>query len=101
LFLLTSHDQSSRVAGGIAVVLAASVGLAVALLVPDKGQPVSAVPMEETAARIDEGNFMPESDPNGLVAFYSRHLTAQRSFVIFRNGSVVLIAEPRSGFKSV
>ncbi len=94
LFLLTSQDQSSRVAGGIAVVLAASVGLAVALLVPEKKQPDCAAPIKETAVRIDDGNLMPESDPRGLVDFYSRHLTPQRSFVIFRNGSVVLIAEP-------
>lgn len=94
LFLLTSQDQSSRVAGAIAVVLAASVGLAVALLVPEKRPLESATPIEAATIRIDDGHQMPVNDPRGLVDFYSRHLTSQRSFVIFRNGSVVLIAEP-------
>lgn len=94
LFLLTSQDQSSRVAGAIAVILAASVGLAVALLVPEKRPHSSSPPIEADTVRIDEDHQTPESDPQGLMDFYSRHLTSQRSFVIFRNGSAVLIAEP-------
>lgn len=94
LFTLTSQDQSSRVAGAIALVLAASVGLAVALLVPERRPQDSTPPVESALVRIDEEGRMPETDSRRLVDFYSRHLTSQRSFVIFRNGSVVLIAEP-------
>lgn len=94
LFLLTTPDRTSRMAGAIAVVLAASVGLAVALLVPAK-HPGEIPSMTEAAViPIEEDSRMPESDLGELVAFYSRHLTAQRGFVVFRNGSVVLIAEP-------
>jgi len=81
-------------AGAVAVVLAASVGLAVALLVPESSpQPPPAAevhPISETGP--DPTKVEP--DLTGLTAFYSRHVTPQRGFVVFGNGSVVLFAEP-------
>lgn len=76
------------------MVLAASVGLAVALLVPEpSSQPepgAEARPISETGPDPTRA----EPDLAELSAFYSRHVTPQRGFVVFGNGSVVLFAEP-------
>lgn len=94
IFQLTSPDRTSRLAGAIAVVLAASVGLAVALLVPES--PISSAPTHESSdvSAIESPDTKPELDLTEIAAFYSRHVSSERGFVIFRNGSVVLFAEP-------
>lgn len=91
---LTSPDRTSRLAGAVAVILAASVGLAVALLVPET--PISSAVTHDSqkVAAIESPDAKPELDLTEITAFYSRHVTSERGFVVFRNGSVVLFAEP-------
>jgi hypothetical protein len=94
-----SHRSSlsSRVALAAALLLAGSFGLFATFLVPTKtqsfqrkvpaaGEPsgglIAAKPAKETEASQD------------LVSFCSEHVTANRSFVIFRNGTCVVVNEP-------
>lgn len=94
IFYLTSPDRTSRLAGAIAVVLAASVGLAVALLIPESPPQPASTPSASSVAVIEATDSKPEQNLSEIVAFYSRHVTSQRGFVVFQNGSVVLFAEP-------
>ena len=94
IFYLTSPDRTSRLAGAIAVVLAASVGLAVALLIPESPLEPTSPPSASGVAVIEATDSKPELNLTEIIAFYSGHVTSQRGFVVFQNGSVVLFGEP-------
>lgn len=75
----------------------AMVGLLLVVFVPNKPQPEV-----ELQARVFDGELgvadthIREVDISELIRFCTKHTTAQRGFVIFRNGTCVLIPEPAS-----
>lgn len=100
-----NHDSksplSSRVALPVALMLAGIFGLGIAMVQPvavSKTSTAGSAPAvataaapAETAARIED---QPLSNGQELVTFCSRHVTANRSFVIFKRGTCVVINEP-------
>lgn len=97
---------SSRVALPIALMMAGVFGLGIALIQPTpiaKNSPPAPVePASENAgageivAAKPEAGKLSEPTPAGddLVSFCSRHVTAKRSFVVFKRGTCVVIHEP-------
>jgi len=94
---------SSRIAMPVALLLAATFGLCIAIIEPNvvlkKSQTVeptkpsteiNPTPPAETASEFK----LPAPDAEGLVKFCSEHVTASRSFVVFRNGTCVVVNEP-------
>jgi hypothetical protein len=94
---------SSRVAFGIALLLAGSFGLAVAVMVPNHtaATPTTTNRVSGNDAAI-RTSLASEAKPAGkfeastdeLVKFCSQHVTTQRSFVVFSRGTVVVVNEP-------
>lgn len=95
---------SSRIAFGIALLIAGSFGLAVAIMVPNhEPQPaeeksLSANDMKiRTSLEQDDGVEMPAAvSTDSLVKFCSQHVTATRTFVVFSRGTCVVVNEPSS-----
>ncbi len=94
---------SSRVALPIALLLAALFGLSLAIIEPTvvlkKSQVgASAEPSIEVdpvlPLQLVEEIKLPAPDAQDLVKFCSKNVTATRSFVIFKNGSCVVVNEP-------
>lgn len=90
---------SSRLALGLALLIAGSFGVAVAVLVPHQAGPTAATSpaprstaARDGAARQGEAAPLPATDE--LVKFCADHVTGQRSFVIFSRGTCVLVNEP-------
>jgi hypothetical protein len=94
---------SSRVALPVALMLAGVFGLGIALIQPtpiskNSTSPPAEPPLETTdssemlAANPESGDPTPAGDD--LVGFCSRHVTAKRSFVVFKRGTCVVINEP-------
>jgi hypothetical protein len=103
-----NHDSksplSSRVALPVALMLAGIFGLGIAMVQPvavSKTSMAVSAPTAptaqnapapaETPAKIED---QPLSNGQELVTFCSRHVTANRSFVIFKRGTCVVINEP-------
>lgn len=86
---------SSRLALGVALLIAGSFGVAVAVLVPRQaatavkpsspGRPIGMAGKHETA---------PAPSTEELVKFCASHVTGQRSFVVFSRGTCVVVNEP-------
>jgi hypothetical protein len=100
-----NHDSksplSSRVALPVALMLAGIFGLGIAMVQPvavSKTSTAGSAPAVETAATPAATTAKVEDQPlsNGqeLVTFCSRHVTANRSFVIFKRGTCVVVNEP-------
>lgn len=94
---------SSRVAFGIALLLAGSFGLAVAIMVPNHSAPQAASKKvagndakirTSLASDDDKPATEFEASADELVKFCSQHVTAERSFVVFSRGTCVVINEP-------
>jgi hypothetical protein len=94
---------SSRVALPIALMMAGVFGLGIALIQPtpilknSTAAPAEPAPEKPHAGEILAGN--PESGDSArggddLLSFCSRHVTAKRSFVVFKRGTCVVITEP-------
>jgi hypothetical protein len=94
---------SSRVALPVALMMAGIFGLGIALIQP------TAISKNSTAAAAapplekPRSGGMPAANPKSddptpagddLVSFCSRHVTAKRSFVVFKRGTCVVINEP-------
>lgn len=100
----SKSSLSSRVALAAALLLAGIFGLTAAFMVPPKAQtarqPVQEIstPALREAPRLAETSEKPKSSPppaaKDLVAFCSDHVSKNRSFVIFRNGTCVVVNEP-------
>lgn len=96
---------SSRIALPTALLLAGTFGLAIVTVQPSKVFEKSTPP---SSAAVPSPNFSrpvtPESvrlvnapiSEDSLVQFCSRHVTANRSFVVFNRGTCVVINEPCS-----
>ena len=95
---------SSRIAFGIALLLAGSFGLAVAIMVPNHTpQPVTEKSLSANDLKIhtsleqDDRTGTASTIPtDSLVKFCSRHVTSTRTFVIFSRGTCVVVNEPSS-----
>jgi hypothetical protein len=94
---------SSRIALPVALLLAAAFGLCIAIIEPNvvlkKSQAVEqakpATEINPTApVEAAPGIKLPAPDAQGLVKFCSENVTATRSFVVFRNGTCVVVNEP-------
>ena len=88
---------SSRLALGIALLIAGSFGVAVAVLVPQhKGSAASPAtpPAKRTADTTKKGDDAPAATTDELVKFCANHVTGQRSFVVFSRGTCVVVNEP-------
>lgn len=97
---------SSRVALPIALMMAGVFGLGIALIQPTPiaksnppapDEPAGGNPRsgEILAAKRETGELTdPASGNDDLVSFCSRHVTAKRSFVVFKRGTCVVINEP-------
>lgn len=91
---------SSRVALPIALMLAGVFGLGIALIQPtpiskNSAEAVGEPPLKQQeilAAPPAAGDSAAAGDD--LVSFCSRHVTAKRSFVVFKRGTCVVINEP-------
>lgn len=92
---------SSRVALPIALLLAGIFGLGISVTQPTgfskKSAPVelpepAPAPADRLADNVDPGPSSVEA--GSLIDFCSRHVTANRSFVIFKRGTCVVINEP-------
>lgn len=96
----TRMPLSSRIALAGALLLAGIFGLAAALVLPEKNSKkdtVSPAPMARAdAGRIQEASpaVLPAGTTDDLVKFCAANVTDTRSFVVFRNGSAVIINEP-------
>jgi hypothetical protein len=83
----------SRFSGSASMVVAASVGLVMAWWVPQRMQAV----VENEGGRgesLIEEVPAPGVDVSRLVAFCAANTTADRAFVVFGSGTVVLVDEP-------
>lgn len=104
-----NHDSksplSSRVALPVALMLAGIFGLGIAMVQPvnvsktstaasDQMPQAAATSSAATAASAPKSEDQPLSNGQELVAFCSRHVTANRSFVIFKRGTCVVVNEP-------
>lgn len=95
---------SSRIAFGIALLLAGSFGLGVAILVPNhtpqpaRAQSVSANDMkiQTSLEKDDRAEISAAAPTDSLVEFCSQHVTATRTFVVFSRGTCVVVNEPSS-----
>ncbi|QJE95588.1 hypothetical protein [Luteolibacter luteus] len=95
---------SSRIAFGIALLLAGSFGLAVAVMVPNHTPPpVAQKSLSANDAKIrtsleqDSGKEAPAAvSTDDLVKFCAQHVTAARTFVVFSRGTCVVVNEPSS-----
>ena len=92
---------SSRIALPVALLLAGVFGLAVAWVQPSfLGSRAGAAPIghrvleKNRAVSAPSASARPESAGEDLIAFCSRHVTATRSFVVFKHGTCVVIEEP-------
>ena len=92
---------SSRIALPVALLLAGVFGLAVAWVQPSftlskKGAAPIAHRVSENPGTTSNqpSGTMPATGGEDLIAFCSRHVTATRSFVVFKHGTCVVINEP-------
>ncbi len=88
---------SSRIALGVALSIAGSFGLAVALLVPrQSADAVKAEPPRRSisSSGVGSGEAVPPPITDELVKFCAGHVTGQRSFVVFSRGTCVVVNEP-------
>ncbi|MCP5532209.1 MAG: hypothetical protein H7A49_10160 [Akkermansiaceae bacterium] len=92
---------SSRIALPVALLLAGVFGLAVAWVQPSftlskKGAAPIAHRVSENPGTTSNqpSGTMPTTEGEDLIAFCSRHVTATRSFVVFKHGTCVVINEP-------
>ncbi|MES2439138.1 MAG: hypothetical protein V4584_08720 [Verrucomicrobiota bacterium] len=95
---------SSRVAMPLGLLLAGIFGLGISMIQPTpveevadstgSGTPASAAPsLPQEMAQIPEDKTPPVTAEN-LVSFCSKHVTAKRSFVVFKRGTCVIVTEP-------
>jgi hypothetical protein len=87
---------SSRVALPIALLLAGIFGLGISLIQPTSFSKISR-PAVTADAEQAPGPAEPDpgtAEPGDLVDFCSRHVTVDRSFVVFQRGTCVVINEP-------
>lgn len=96
---------SSRIAFGIALLLAGSFGLAVAIMVPnhtpqgpttDKSVAANDVKIRTSLDRDEPKQNAAPVSTDSLVQFCSQHVTATRTFVVFSRGTCVVVNEPNS-----
>jgi len=93
---------SSRVAFGIALLLAGSFGLAVAIIVPNHPAPQAGeknvaaadTPVRTSLAGPEKSTKPLDASMDELVRFCSQHVTTQRTFVVFSRGTCVVVNEP-------
>jgi len=86
---------SSRIALGVALLIAGSFGVAVAVLVPRHTGPAVAQPSDKPGAiETAKGEKEPAAATEDLVKFCATHVTGQRSFVVFSRGTCVVVNEP-------
>lgn len=85
-------ESVSRLAAGAAVLLASLTGLVAVSISPvnHPGSDVAASVQVGEAA----GIHLAESDLDKVISFCARHTTRERGFVVFRNGTCVIIGEP-------
>jgi len=84
-------EWTSRMAGGAAVLLASLTGLVAVWIFPGKAPgAVGAAGVELAAvASIDRA----ETDLGRVISFCARHTASDRGFVVFRNGTCVIIRD--------
>lgn len=96
---------SSRIAFGIALLLAGSFGLTVAIMVPNHATQPPAMEKNVSANDVKIRTSLGQDDPtqspapvstDSLVQFCSQHVTATRTFVVFSRGTCVVVNEPSS-----
>lgn len=89
---------SSRLALGVALLIAGSFGVAVAVLVPRHAAPATAAtagPAKRATGEAAKGaENAPPATTEELVKFCASHVTTQRSFVVFSRGTCVVVNEP-------
>jgi hypothetical protein len=89
---------SSRLALGVALLLAGSFGVTVAVLVPrqQKLPPVAEAIMGGAAATAESAtpDVTPAASTDELVKFCAKHVTGTRTFVVFSRGTCVVVNEP-------
>ncbi|MEM1085719.1 MAG: hypothetical protein AAGI48_16545 [Verrucomicrobiota bacterium] len=97
--LFTKASLSSRIALASALLLAGGFGLAVTYFVPTnlkvgkmRGGGAKATYVQNSEANPAQAPSRPA--PKDLVAFCSEHVSEHRSFVIFQNGTCVVVNEP-------
>ena len=86
---------SSRLALGVALLIAGSFGVAVAVLVPR--QPAAAAKPNSAGRSIGmagKHETAPAASTEELIKFCASHVTGQRSFVVFSRGTCVVVNEP-------
>lgn len=92
-------SQGNRVALSLASLLAGTAGLTVTLLVSTRTEaPRREVSAALSPSRVEEretGDFrLPDGFAQRAVEFCAKEVTLDRSFVVFRNGTCVLVREP-------
>jgi hypothetical protein len=89
---------SSRLALGVALLLAGSFGVTVAVLVPHHQEvpAIAGTVGQRTSATADPapGGATPAASTGELVKFCANHVTSHRTFVVFRRGTCVVVNEP-------
>ena len=88
----STSDRLSRFSAGMALVLAAGAGLVVAWWVPRPPQETR-TPSESTPI-LTESAILPAADIPAIIRFCATHTSERRGFVVFSEGSVVLVSEP-------
>ena len=87
-----SSDSLSRFSAGVALVLAAGAGLVVAWWVPRPPDVTRAA--SEPVPILTEATPPPVADIPTVIRFCATHTSERRGFVVFSEGSVVLVSEP-------
>jgi hypothetical protein len=89
---------SSRLALGVALLLAGSFGVTVAVLVPrhKKDLPVAGAASGESPAYAGPARVgvTPAASTDELIKFCAGHVTGHRTFVVFKRGTCVVVNEP-------
>lgn len=85
-------DRISRFSAGMALVLAAVAGLAVAWWIPHVPDPVQ--PNTGPTVILPDKDEPPIADLPAVIGFCAGHTTDKRGFVVFNEGTVVLVQEP-------
>lgn len=93
----TRMPLSSRIALSGSLLLAGIFGLGAALVLPvgnSKKEAVTSVPADASGLPEATAALLPAGTTDDLVKFCAANVTETRSFVVFRNGSAVIINEP-------